>query len=320
MTNLKDYLNDTLLPDEEKQVVDLLAEDKLTAELDKELEEYFNSMTDNDPAVAQTAYFKAKRALGLKRSSVSRRAVSWIMGVAASMILFVIGLWTFNQYQDNIEPNWIEKRVANGDIVSLTLPDGSQLYMNSGTRVTYPDRFTGKTRQIFIDGEVYADIAKDPKRPFVINSGDVSVDVLGTKFNMKAYSDAECVEVILVEGSVRFNVLQESVENEVIMRPGNMLQYQRSTGVISLDQFPKDKFSAFYENRSMHFFNIMLEDIVTDLERLFCTKIIILNESIAKTKYFAFFCNNESLEEILDALNSDKKIKITKKNGVIYLK
>ena len=152
MTNLKDYLNDTLLPDEEKEVVDLLAEDKLTAELDKELEEYFNSMTDNDPAVAQTAYFKAKSALGLKRSSVSRRAVSWIMGVAASMILFVLGLWTFKQYLDNIEPNWIEKRVANGDIVSLTLPDGSQLYMNSGTRVTYPDRFTGKTRQIFIDG------------------------------------------------------------------------------------------------------------------------------------------------------------------------
>ena len=84
--------------------------------------------------------------------------------------------------------------------------------------------------------------------------------------------------------------------------------------------FPKDKYNAFYKNRSIHFFNITLEDITADLERLFCTKIVILNEDIAKKKYFACFGNNESLDEILNAINADKKIKIRKKEGVIYLK
>ena len=148
----------------------------------------------------------------------------------------------------------------------------------------------------------------------------VSVDVLGTTFNMKSYSDAECVEVILLEGSVRFNVLDESHSNEMLMRPGNMLQYHRSTGTIDMDVFPKDKYKAFYNNRSIHFFNITLEDIATDLERLFCTKIVILNEELAMKKYFACFGNNESLDEILNAINADKKISMRKKEGVIYLK
>ena len=94
----------------------------------------------------------------------------------------------------------------------------------------------------------------------------------------------------------------------------------RNSGKIDLDVFPKDKYSAFYKNRSLHFFNITLEDIAEDLERLFCTKIVILNEDLAKKKYFACFGNNESLDEILNAINADKKINIRKKEGVIYLK
>ncbi len=321
MTSLKDYLNDTLPSEAEQEIRDLLSEDSLDMNLNKELEEYFNSMTDNDPQLAEAAYLKAESALGLKGRRVGRSIFRWSMRVAAVAVLFLAGFWTYNICEDNFgQVNWIEKRVDHGEIVSLLLPDGSHLYMNAGSRVTYPEKFRGETRQIFVDGEVYAEIAKDPKRPFVINSGDISVDVLGTTFNMKSYSNAECVEVILLEGSVRFNVLDESHRNEMIMRPGNMLQYHRSTGKIDLDQFPKDKYNAFYQNRSIHFFNITLEDIATDLERLFCTKIVILDEKLAKTKYFAFFGNNESLDEILNAINADRKIRIRKKDGVIYLK
>ena len=127
---------------------------------------------------------------------------------------------------------------------------------------------------------------------------------------MKPEERAEYLKPFTLTSILKEEMMNLREENEGV----NIILKQANKSIA------KDKFSAFYENRSMHFFNIMLEDIVTDLERLFCTKIIILNESIAKTKYFAFFCNNESLAEILDALNSDKKIKITKKNGVIYLK
>lgn len=320
MADLKRYLDGHMSPEEERKFRNLLGEDCPDPNLDKELEDYFNSMEDNDVQLADSAYLKAEKTLGIRGLRIGRKVLRWTMNIAAVAAVFVFAFLIYDRMYLVEDVQWIEKRVEHGEIVSLLLPDGSHLYMNSGSRVTYPERFEGKTRQIFVDGEVYAEVAKDPKHPFVINSGDVSVDVLGTTFNMKSYSNAECVEVILLEGSVRFNVLGESVMNDVIMRPGNMLQYHRSTGKIDLDQFPKDKYNAFYENRSIHFFNLTLEDIVTDLERLFCAKIVILDEKLAKTRYFAFFGNNESLDEILNAINSDRKIRIKKKDGVIYLK
>lgn len=320
MKNLKRYLDGHMSSEEEREFRDLLSEECLDQNLDKELEEYFNSMVDNDLRLADSAYLKAEKNLGIKGRRIGRSILRWSICMAAAVAVFISAFWMYDQMYEVDDIQWMEKRVEHGEIVSLLLPDGSHLYMNSGSRVTYPEKFEGKVRQIFVDGEIYADIAKDPKRPFIINSGDVSVDVLGTTFNMKSYSDAECVEVILLEGSVRFNVLDESHSNEMLMRPGNMLQYHRSTGTIDMDVFPKDKYKAFYNNRSIHFFNITLEDIATDLERLFCTKIVILNEELAKKKYFACFGNNESLDEILNAINADKKISMRKKEGVIYLK
>ncbi len=320
MADLKRYLDGHMSPEEEREFRNLLGEDCPDPNLDKELEDYFNSMEDNDVQLADSAYLKAEKTSGIRGLRIGRKVLRWTMNIAAVAAVFVFAFLIYDRMYLVEDVQWIEKRVEHGEIVSLLLPDGSHLYMNSGSRVTYPERFEGKTRQIFVDGEIYADIAKDPEHPFVINSGDVSVDVLGTTFNMKSFSDAECVEVILLEGSVRFNVLEDTHRNEMVMRPGNMLQYHRSSGKIDLDVFPKDKYSAFYKNRSLHFFNITLEDITEDLERLFCTKIVILNEDLAKKKYFACFGNNESLDEILNAINADKKIKIRKKEGVIYLK
>jgi len=320
MADLKRYLDGHMSPEEEREFRNLLGEDCPDPNLDKELEDYFNSMEDNDVQLADSAYLKAEKTLGIRGLRIGRKVLRWTMNIAAVAAVFVFAFLIYDRMYLVEDVQWIEKRVEHGEIVSLLLPDGSHLYMNSGSRVTYPERFEGKTRQIFVDGEIYADIAKDPEHPFVINSGDVSVDVLGTTFNMKSFSDAECVEVILLEGSVRFNVLEDTHRNEMVMRPGNMLQYHRSSGKIDLDVFPKDKYSAFYKNRSLHFFNITLEDITEDLERLFCTRIVILNEDLAKKKYFACFGNNESLDEILNAINADKKIKIRKKEGVIYLK
>ena len=86
------------------------------------------------------------------------------------------------------EVEWFEKQVPYGEIASLALPDGTHLHLNSGSRITYPSAFTGKERRIFVDGEIFADVAKDPHKPFIIRSGDVGIRVLGTKFNFKSLS------------------------------------------------------------------------------------------------------------------------------------
>lgn len=90
---------------------------------------------------------------------------------------------------------------------TLTLSDGTTLHVNSGTRVIYPSDFTENKREIFVSGELFADVAKDPDKPFIISAGDVHVQVLGTKFNLRAYENIETVEVALCR---RFGTVQNS--------------------------------------------------------------------------------------------------------------
>ena len=217
------------------------------------------------------------------------------------------------------EVEWFEKQVPYGEIASLTLPDGTHLHLNSGSRITYPSAFTGKERRIFVDGEIFADVAKDPHKPFIIRSGDVGIRVLGTKFNFKSYTDTDCIELLLVDGAVQFDIDTDTRKQQLRMEPGDLVLYDRVSNDINLSTFQPEHFKSFADNRAIHFFNLRMHDIALDLERLFGTRIVILDEALAQTRYFAYFTNNETLDQILSAINSDRKMKISRRDGVVYL-
>lgn len=111
--------------------------------------------------------------------------------------------------------------VPYGKRSSLKLIDGSNIIINAGTRVVYPEKFIGDKREIYVDGEVYADIAPDRTRPFIVRSSDLSVEVLGTKFNMSTYENEDNKSIVLEEGSVR--IRQEKIRGKsVIIKPSQM--------------------------------------------------------------------------------------------------
>ena len=99
------------------------------------------------------------------------------------------------------QPEWVEVYAPYGQTRCITLPDGSRVWLNSGTYVFYPDRFD-RERQLFVSGEVYMDVTKDPERPFHVDTRNVSIRVLGTRFNLRSYNEDKYVETSLVEGSV----------------------------------------------------------------------------------------------------------------------
>ena len=170
-----------------------------------------------------------------------------------------------------------------------------------------------------MSGEIYAEVESDPDRPFIINSGDVGVRVLGTKFNLKAYENTECVELFLMEGVVDFEIKDSAGPEEIRLRPGNAIQYDRSTGKAEKTDFRNSDFRTFKDGGAIHFFNITLRDISYDLERIFCRKIIITNEELAETRFVAHFTNGENLAQILSSLSAGNKMEIIEKDGVIYI-
>ncbi len=105
-------------------------------------------------------------------------------------------------------------------IASIELADGSKVFLNSASSLKYLVAFKGSERRVEITGEVYFEIMKDPKRKFIVVSGDVQTEVLGTHFNVNAYADEEATKVTLVEGSVKVSF----GDDNVIIKPGQQAE------------------------------------------------------------------------------------------------
>jgi ferric-dicitrate binding protein FerR (iron transport regulator) len=130
--------------------------------------------------------------------------------------------------------------VPKGKRSTLTLSDGSKLYLNSNSRVVYPPSFTGKTREIFVEGEVFAKITHDETLPFMLKTNHMEISVLGTSFNVSDYADEASQAVVLVYGSVK--VKSKSGNEEKTLKPNEMFK-QSDTGTEILTVNVKDYIS-----------------------------------------------------------------------------
>ena len=319
MDRINDYFQGRLDPEQEHEMQAWLAENSDKAAVVEELECIFNSLSEQTRPETDDAFIKVTGRLGI--SMRRRRILKWVAGVAASVLLPFVGIGVYQAFTGTPESIvWTETRVPFGQQQKLCLSDGTILYLNSGSRITYPTSFGDKgIREIFVSGEIYAEVESDPDRPFIINSGDVGVRVLGTKFNLKAYENSECVELFLMEGAVNFEIKDGQGTGEIQLKPGNAVQYDRKTGKAEKTDFRNSDFRTFKDGGAIHFFNITLRDISYDLERIFCRKIIITNEELAETRFVAHFTNGENLAQILSSLSAGNEMKIVEKEGVVYL-
>ena len=213
---------------------------------------------------------------------------------------------------------WNEMYAERGTTAHLQLPDGSSLWLNSGTKVIYPSRFSTQTRTIFVDGEVYADVSKDPEKPFIVSTSDINVTVHGTRFCVKSFADESNVEVALMSGSVTV----EDTDREVFtktLKPGELIRYNSKTESVEHYNINPKTYGNWNTTNDLRFINESLEDIVDELERHFNVKIVIADPALAKTQYYASFINDEGLDKILHALNSNNTMTISRRNDIIVI-
>lgn len=113
--------------------------------------------------------------------------------------------------------------VPKGKNCQVELSDGTMMYVNSGSRVVYPRVFGGRSREIYVEGEAYLEVAHDESKPFLVRTDRFSVEVLGTKFDICAYKDEERGNVALVSGAVRLN---DAHQREVLLKPGHLVNIE----------------------------------------------------------------------------------------------
>jgi ferric-dicitrate binding protein FerR (iron transport regulator) len=113
--------------------------------------------------------------------------------------------------------------VPKGKRSSLTLSDGTRIWINSGTRVIYPAEFDSRERELYVDGEIYIQVAHDKSRPFTVKTKDIGINVLGTEFNVTAYESDGISRVILTSGSIRLT--NKHHPEDILLSPNKMYQY-----------------------------------------------------------------------------------------------
>ena len=207
---------------------------------------------------------------------------------------------------------WHEVYASYGETERVVLPDSSIIWLHADSRLLYPERFGTRTRQIYVSGEIYADIARDPRHPFVVASNGSTLRVLGTEFNLRSYGDNDQIEVTLVEGSVALHVPTVKGTKSCRLTPGDVVRVDRGTGTLEQYRIDPSDYVSWKDRRALYFINRPLGEIVEELQRSFDVTISVRDRSLLETNYLATFVNGETLDEILAALNGDGSMEITR--------
>ncbi len=199
--------------------------------------------------------------------------------------------------------------VPYGKKSQLILSDGTKIHLNSGSSVRYPAAFmkNGK-RQVFLDGEAFFEVAKDKNRPFIVNSNEMNVRVLGTRFNVSSYLDDAQTSTVLVEGSVGLFKKGEdfSLESSALLEPGYKGVLEKSMNEIVFEQVDTEIYTGWVQGKII--FNRMpFKDILKKLERQYNVEITNQNKALDEEIFTASF-DTETIEQVLAAFNKNYPI------------
>lgn len=183
----------------------------------------------------------------------------------------------------------VEKVVLNQIIVpygrrhSITLSDGTKVFLNSGSKLIFPANFTGNKREVFLSGEGFFDVAKDKDRPFVLNTNSIDVKVLGTQFNVAAYEDEELITTVLLEGSVEVARKNKLFNNSKFnLTPGQGCFYHKSSNETSISEVDVTDYVG-WKDGWIKFKDQPLINVVKRIEKYYNKTIIIEDPKLVNT-------------------------------------
>ncbi len=201
--------------------------------------------------------------------------------------------------------------IAAGEQKTITLPDGTEVCLNSKSTLKYPENFGEKDRMVEFCGEGYFMVAHDATKPFVVKTKTLSTKVLGTEFNLRCYND-EDVHVTLVKGSVEVS----SYHDKVLMSPAQDAYWEHDKLVVK-EVNPKDFTS--WKDGILYFDNASLLTILQQLGRVYNVSVVCGNEALLG-RHFHYMCNmKDSLDEALKLLNETSDMNIRLKDKVIVV-
>ena len=223
---------------------------------------------------------------------------------AAVMLLFALQMgWYIAQHR---AIDVIETITEAGQKSNIILPDGSRVWLNSASRVSYNSDFNVKNRNISLQGEAYFEVAEGHDHPFVVKAQDISVTAIGTKFNIRAYNEDNTVTTTLVEGKV----MTEASSQTLMLNPNQEAVYDKVSGIISKSDLKDDAYAVPWMQNSILFQDHSLEEIAAILERMYNVNIVFDDDTVRKYSFTGLIRNN-SLSNILELISGTSPVNYT---------
>jgi ferric-dicitrate binding protein FerR (iron transport regulator) len=279
-------------------------------------------------------------------SSSKTKIIYWFASIAACLLL-VIGGWYMAASNNKLANN--NGSVAKNEVFTkkgskskIILPDGSLVWLNADSKISYSGDFQGATREMQLTGEAYFDVKKDKNRPFIIHTNSIDVRVLGTAFNVRSYPSEKTTETSLIRGSVEVILHSFPGKNPIILKPnekltvnnvapnlkdsvGNQVVPTRpaeDVAVLSKIHFKTNDStvaeSSWIENKLV-FDDEPFERVVATIERWYNVEFIIKNSAI-KSKHFSAVFENKSLSQVLEALSLAWNFNYEMKDNKVLIK
>ena len=162
-------------------------------------------------------------------------------GIAAALFAGGLLIYSLPEEKKPVEKTVTESAVneisvSKGTRSKIQLPDGSQVWLNSGSKLTYGKTFSGTNRELQLDGEAYFDVVKDVNHPFIVHTSGIDIKVLGTAFNVKAYEAEPTIEATLVHGSIEVIKKDQQNGSKIMLKPHEKLIYYRYSEPDNRDQ------------------------------------------------------------------------------------
>ncbi|HMO38139.1 MAG TPA: FecR domain-containing protein [Saprospiraceae bacterium] len=263
----------------------LKAKDVLADWLDQDLEQ-----TKYTPDAAQSAMLwdkiateiaiKEPKVVPLRRAVRIRKLAYRWAGVAAALLLTFFA-WQYFKAPAPVTTVVVESATQE----PRTLPDGSVVWLNKGSQLSYLSDFEKDTRIVTLTGEAFFEVKKDTKRPFVVKTGTIQTRVLGTAFNVKAYGQDDLVEVALVSGQVQVEALRamDTIENLVTLAPGEQFKYDLQQHNYELQVFENDRPYA-WRNGIIYFDGADVREVAQTLERWYDVRFTLHNDILMSSE------------------------------------
>ncbi|MCW3804538.1 FecR family protein [Plebeiibacterium marinum] len=195
-------------------------------------------------------------------------------------------------------------KVPRGGEYSITLSDGTRVWLNSESQIKYPVQFEDDKRKVWVNGEVYFDVQPDKKRPFMAMVKDVEIEVLGTEFNVEAYPETDRVLTTLVEGSVKLTKASE----EIIIAPNQQAVIRKSEKRFTVKNVDA-RVWALWKDGVIYCESERLEVIMSKLARWYDANLFYMNPSVKNKRFSIEVKRYQNIDKVLDILAATNKVR-----------